>query len=105
MNNHRRPEPELLLTDARGIYAPRDFATSVDHSRVTGVTVAMWDILQEGPDHDEYWDVWAEVLNDAEVTGHGTVYTVHQDGDVWLIPVGMEWSDGTDFFVWPEVEE
>jgi len=29
------------------------------------------------------------------------VYTLYQDGNVWLIPRGMEWSDETGFYVWP----
>jgi hypothetical protein len=31
--------------------------------------------------------------------------TLHQDGDLWLIPVGMEWSDEQDAYVWPEDNE
>ena len=53
-----KPEPLLWLSDARGIYIPRDFASSfADRAKsVSGVTDEDWAILEEGPDHDWYWE-------------------------------------------------
>lgn len=101
-----KPEPQLFLSDARGIYIPRDFSESVRHECVTGVSDEDWKILED-PDHEHYWEVWSDVCDHAVVTdpASGVKYRVHQDGDCWLIPEGMEWSDKDDFFVWPVEEE
>ena len=93
-------EPILFLSDARGIYIPRDFATGIDRSRVTGIDPADLDYLADGPDGEHYWDTWADVCARAVVTDRdGVRYSVYQDGDCWLLPEGMTVDDcGT--FVW-----
>ena len=99
-----KPEPMLWLSDARGIYIPRDFATGfADRDKtVSGVDDETWTILEEGPDHEWYWEAWEDVCNDATVTDeHGNKFTVYQEGDCWLIPVGMEWDDQKEWYVWP----
>ena len=112
-----KPEPMLWLNDSRGQYIPRDFANSfADRSKsVTGVNAEQWAILEHGPDggmdseegpNEFYWDVWAEVCDRAIVTDeNGVKYSVYQEGDCWLIPKGMEFSDETGFFVWPDETE
>jgi len=107
MTTTTKPEPLLWLSDSRGIYIPRDFARSfADRAKsVVGVDDEDWAILEEGPDHDWYWDAWTEVLDRATVTDeNGVEFTVYQDGDCWLIPRGMEWSDADGFFVWNDDE-
>ncbi len=102
-----RPEMLLWLSDRRGAYIPRDFATSfADRTKsVPSVSAADWTILETGPENELYWDVWTDILDTAIVTDeHGNRYTVYQDGDCWLIPVGMVWSDTGDFYQWPENE-
>ena len=107
MNTTRtiQPEPLLWLRDDRGIYIPRDFANSFANrgACVQGVSQEQWEILEAGPDHEWYWEVWNEVEQDAKITDieTGVVYSVYQDGDCWLIPEGMEWSDNDEFFVGP----
>lgn len=103
------PEPMLWLNDARGIYIPRDFAKSfADRAKsVANVTDEDWAILEAGPgpDNDGYWDAWTEVCDSAVVTdNNGVKYTVHQEGDCWLIPDGMEWDEENEFFAWPKEE-
>lgn len=105
------PKPEMLLwlSDARGVYIPRDFATSFrDRAEsVSGVSAEQWEILEQGPDAEYYWDVWNEVEQSAVITDdNGVKYTIRQDGDCWLIPEGMEYNESTDSFEWPsETEE
>ena len=98
----------LWLSDARGIYIPRDFAHSFANRAnvVHGVDNETWEILEAGPDHELYWNAWEDVLNNAVVTDYKTLvaYNVCQDGDCWLVPCGMELDDG-DQWVWPETEE
>jgi len=103
-----KPEPLLWLSDARGIYIPRDFATSfADRAKsVKGVSDEDWAILEAGPDHEYYWDAWSDVEANAIVTDDdGVEYGVYQEGDCWLIPMGMEWSDEEGGWVWPSDDE
>lgn len=99
-----RPGPILYLSDARGVYIPRDFATGTRRDCVAGVDDDTWTILESGPDHEWYWEAWHDVMRDAIVTDPdtGTQYHVYQEGDCWLVPVGMEWDERTEFFCWPD---
>lgn len=90
-------EPILFLDDHRGRYIPRDFAQEVKRDAVSGVEADAWAILEAGPDHELYWDVWMEVTDNAKVTdpATGIVYTLWQDGPLWLVPEGY---DNPEFF-------
>jgi hypothetical protein len=108
----KRPEMLLWLSDARGVYIPRDFANSfADRAKhVSGVTDETWTILEAGPDAGEtgesYWDAWNDVCENAAVTDeHGNKFRVCQDGDCWLIPADMEWNDETGSFDYPDERE
>jgi len=105
-NMEVKPQPLLWLTDARGIFIPRDFATCFSEDNrekfVKGVQPEDWKILEEGPDSQQYWEVWEEVERDAIVNINGTEYFLNQDGDLWLVPVGMEFSEKYQFWVWPD---
>lgn len=97
-----KPEPILFLSDARGVYIPRDFVQSIKRECLTGVSPEDIAIL-ENPDDEYYWEAWGNVLDKAVVTDDkGQKYSVYQDGDCWLIPDGMEWSDKIEFYCWPE---
>lgn len=81
----------LILSDARGIYIPRDFVIDEykeiahEHCDKWGITQEDREILQN-PDHEHYWETWDCVLNYAKYTAdNGDVYTLHQDGDLWGI--------------------
>jgi hypothetical protein len=98
-----KPEMILFADSARGQYIPQYFATEVKRELVTGLEPDDWTILETGPDHELYWDVWIGVCDSAVVTNpdNGIKYTLHQDGDLWLVPEGMEWSEAEDGFIWP----
>lgn len=106
-----KPQPQLFLSDARGIYIPRDFSECVYRDKVTGITDENYRDLVNGPDDTDdfvqaYWEAWQEVLDNARITdADGTVYTLYQDGDLWLVPEGMEWDDRTNWYIWPEETE
>ena len=102
-----KPEPILFASDARGRYIPQYFATEVKHELVSGLEPDDWTILEAGPDHELYWDVWTGVCDSAVVTNpdDGIRYTLHQDGDLWLIPEGMDYSEMEHGFVWSEATE
>ena len=98
---NRKPEPILFLSDARGVYIPRDFANEVRCDCLSGVDDATLDILRAGPDHEWYWEAWQDVENNATITDPttGIAYHVYQNGDCWLLPEGMTVND-TGEFTW-----
>lgn len=103
-----KPELMLWLSDARGVYIPRDFAQSfADRAKhVSGVDDETWAILEHGPDHEHYWDAWSDVCDGATVIDdNGHKFRVYQDGDCWLVPHDMEWDDETEWFKWPSDDE
>ena len=97
------PSVVVFLDDHRGRYIPRDFAQVVDRTRVQGVSDEDYADLLD-PESETYWDTWATVCDRAVLTGtDGVVYTLYQDGALFLIPQGMEMTDGT--WEWPEEKE
>ena len=108
----REAKMMLFLSDSRGIYIPRDFATDIKRECLSGVIMADLDYLARGPhdikethnepahDAEAYWDVWQTVCDNAIVTDtDGTEYTLYQDGDLWLVEQGAEsneWNGGID---------
>lgn len=76
---------EILLSDARGIYIPRDFVQRFDLTRWSGITESDVEILQN-PDNEFYWEAWESVLNNARFTADdGRVFSLCQDGDLFAI--------------------
>lgn len=90
-------DPILLLDGARGRYLPRDFALlcgPVDGwSGFDPETLA---ILEEGPDHSDYWEAWNDIVGDAVFTDpDGQVWTIFQHGgDVFVVPEGWDIPEG-----------
>jgi len=74
----------LLLSDSRGVYIPRDFADFGTHW--DSVKAEDLEILAAGPDHEHYWDAWDDVLRSATYTdGNDNVWHLSQDGDLWAV--------------------
>lgn len=102
MTISKRPDMILLCSDHHGQYIPQHFAQSIKRDHVQNVSDEDWAILEAGPEHEQYWDAWIDVCDSAVLTDmHGVVYSIYQDGDVWAIPDGMEWSEDEQGFVWP----
>lgn len=95
---------QLFLDSNRGVYIPKEFAEIISHSCLANVTARQIDVLKQGPDHDEYWDVWAVVEDRAVVTNPttGVQYGLYQDGDLWIIPLDAEWPDSDSDFATAE---
>ena len=75
----------LLLDSARGQYIPRDFIQGFDLTKFSGISESDIETLQN-PDNEWYWESWESVLNNAEYKHEdGRIFTLHQDGDLWLI--------------------
>src|SRR5690625_99796 len=78
---------ELVLSDTRGIYIPRDFAEL--YGTDYGIKPDDMTILLAGPDHEVYWDTWNAVLDYAEyVDDNGHMWKLHQDGDLFIYRYG-----------------
>ena len=75
---------QLLLSDARGIYIPRDFVKNFDLTEWQGIPEdAVKDC--ENPENEYYWDSWEMILNNARYTDkNGNVWRLMQDGDLWV---------------------
>jgi hypothetical protein len=103
----KKPDVMLLLSDARGVYIPRDFALEIKRDHVSGVDDKTWATLEAGPTNENewYWEAWHDVCDRAIVTDDdGVKYSVYQDGDCWLVPEGMEYNE-TEGFIWPSESE
>tara|TARA_R110000851_G_scaffold163685_1_gene307678 strand:+ start:1866 stop:2594 length:729 start_codon:yes stop_codon:yes gene_type:complete len=72
----------LYASDSRGIFIPQYFAESYDSDMWEPISVEAMTILKEGPESEQYWDTWQEVLDSAETIDGGIL---HQDGDLWVV--------------------
>jgi hypothetical protein len=84
----------LILSDARGVYIPRDFLTDNQNQIVwehcaawglTGENVNRWHMAAQ-PESEFYWEDWDWILSNAKyTTKEGDVYHLYQDGDLWAL--------------------
>lgn len=104
--------PVCVTSNQNGIYAPSVFCSSIDISQFVipegcGVRaddivfVSKWD---SGGDLQDLHDEWDAITTHCKVMDvWGRLSFIHEnDGDIWCIPVGMEWDDEEDWFVWPK---
>lgn len=93
MNSAEIPDAvTLILSDARGIYIPRDFVTdnynqiAEDHCKAWQIEPDDAAILASGTDHEYYWETWDTVLSNAQyIDEEGNKYSLSQDGDLWAL--------------------
>ncbi len=80
-------ESIILFADSnRGIYIPQHFAESVEREFVQGIDLSLLDeLIEHGIEYEYYWDIWTEVLDNCKLVKDGKTYSLHQDGDLWLI--------------------
>jgi hypothetical protein len=82
-------ESILLLSDARGVYIPQDFAQlfgddfHYDNMQSGWLYEDAIEVCEAGPEHELYWDAWQAVLDNAEHKQHAGM-VLWQDGDVFL---------------------
>ena len=91
---------ELLLSDARGVYIPRDFVNDFDltndgkvgwfsKSKKVYKKSALSFLDKKclaNPDSDFYWDKWYWVLDNLYyIDEDGNKFELHQDGDLFAI--------------------
>ena len=73
---------EIYADSARGIYIPQYFAETYVKSRWKYIDESDISVLRIGPDHEQYWDAWDNILDNAETTDGWTLY---QDGDLFVV--------------------
>lgn len=72
----------IVVSDRNGIYCPQLFAKHMPHEQFPSISEEAWSILEEGPEHESYWDVWAYEFEGQKSIDGGYIY---QDGDVWIV--------------------
>jgi len=81
-------ECECMLDSARGIYIPQNFAECYNMEE-WGISKEDEKILLDGPDNEEYWETWSEVLFEAQYTDKDADVTwcLHQgeSGDLFAV--------------------
>ena len=83
----------LLVDSAAGIYVPQRFVSNYEADKWS-IEEDDAAILEAGPDYEEYWDVWDDVLSNARHTDDdGHEWTLHQDEDLWAIREDHEWEE------------
>lgn len=87
-------ERELLMDSASGLYIPQRWANECA-SLWRGYDPEDVKILEAGPEHEHYWDAWADVLDNAEcLQSNGKRWTLEQDGDCWAVRYVDEGDSG-----------
>ena len=76
---------EILLSDARGVYIPRDFVEGFDVTK-WGLDPDSWEVQTcADPDNLLYWDAWNEILCKADYVEDDNHWELYQDGDLFAI--------------------
>ena len=84
---------ECILDGCRGIYIPQDFAREILTDDWKGVSEEQTNVLETGPEHEFYWEVWDEVLDSASIRLPDGLWTLYQDGDLFLIHESYDWDE------------
>lgn len=80
---------DYYADECRGVYIPQYFAQSCNREMVTGVDQEDWEALEAGPENEQYWDAWDDVIRNATITSpDGKEGFLYQDGGLWII-----WGD------------
>lgn len=91
---------QLLLSDARGVYIPRDFVQGFDVTK-WGLDPESWAVVTcNDPDAEGYWDAWSDICEEARhVDKDGIEWTLWQDGDLWAVAYdNMSDEEKKEFF-------
>jgi hypothetical protein len=77
---------QILLDSNRGVYIPQHFAEIVQAGMSwEGYDSDDIDALLQGPDSENYWEVWEDVYsNTVFVDSNGNRWCLWQDGDLFI---------------------
>lgn len=97
----RQSNVTLLCNENNGINIPFIMAQRLKDAGWTNITSEDVEIINQGVEHDQYWDVWEEILSNAEYHDNSTsqVFKLHQDGDLWAYcPASLTPSEHNNLF-------
>lgn len=87
-------EDFILIADENcGIYCAQQFAQSIDFERVSGIADLDWQILlagPNGPDYQDYFDIWDDQIEEITVDVDGRIYGVYNNVGIWLYPLDQQ---------------
>ena len=90
----------LLLSDASGIYIPRDFITQFRGWKGYGKgKYPEYKRILSNPENELYWDAWNELLDKLTYTTEkGIEHSLYQDGDLFAVDLNLisAWEEVTD---------
>ena len=67
--------------------------------RTWHVSSADAEILRAGPEHELYWETWANVEDRAHLVDNGRTYHLHLDGDLFAVAIdAMTDAEYLEFF-------
>lgn len=87
----------LILSDSLGSYIPQTYCASLSEDDAEAMGLDWEDVqsCQDGPDSEHYWDAWQAILDSAIIRDNdGTVWNLHQNGDLWEIRDDVEIPEG-----------
>lgn len=90
------PEPVLVLADSHGVYIPQLWCSDLAREDCADLGISWEDVrcCQCGPYEEWYWEAWQAILDSCQMTDeHGTVWRLHQDGDLWEIADGYRFPE------------
>jgi len=80
-------EPELLVDSHHGIYVPQIFCQTYNDpenfENYEEIKEDMETVAKIGPDGEDYWYIWDDLLNKIVLKGNATLY-IHED--LWAMP-------------------
>lgn len=95
-------QPNLILSDARGVYIPQNWAEMYGTAALNedcGIQADDVATCLEGPDAEWYWDAWTSILDSyAHKDAQGVTWILHQDGDVWEVPDTLSEVESDEFY-------
>lgn len=78
--------PEILLSDSRGIYIPRDAVDFLTNGKWSGFDPEDLKHLSD-PENEQYWEAWDLICNNARfIDDQGNEWVLYQNGDLFTIP-------------------
>ncbi len=94
-----------IVDGSCGIYVPKAFCDGMtaEDAKNAGVSWEDVQICQSGPDHEDYWEAWEDILTNAEIRSEeGHTIRLHQDGDLFEVDetLILEWEASTGDNFW-----
>jgi hypothetical protein len=86
---------KLAIDGSWGIYIPQRFFERYPQFTEHLNSDEDQAIIEQGPEHEHYWDVWTDFLDGFETapTSDGYRWKLYQDGDVWFVREDHEFEN------------